>query len=96
MFNLTRDRSVKVLMKIKKDLPLNEIEKMVKETYNLKEEAELEFNKFISQLQIPLYNELKNYNFHDTLVAFVKWLFSEQHRRDYEERTERIKYAWTN
>ena len=77
MFNLTRDRSVKVLMKIKKDLPLNEIEKMVKEEYNLKEEAELEFNKFIGQLAIPLYNELKNYNFHDTLVSFVKWLFSE-------------------
>ena len=54
MFNLTRDRSVKVLMKIKKDLPLNEIEKMVKEEYNLKEEAELEFNKFISQIAIPL------------------------------------------
>ena len=45
---------------------------------------------------MPLYNGLTNYNFHDTLNAFVKLLFAQQHKQDYEERCRRIEYAYAN
>ena len=41
------------------------------------------FSSFIGSLQVPVYNKFKNYNYYDTLSGFVKWAFTEKHRRDY-------------
>ena len=47
-------------------------------------------NKFIGEFQIPVYNNLKHYNFYDTLDALIKFVFTEDHKRKYYERQERI------
>ena len=45
----------------------------------------------MSGLQIPVYNKFKNFNYHDCLASFVLWEFTEQHRRDYLTRKQKIK-----
>lgn len=84
-------------MKIKRgDMKLSSGEEFVKKNKLVQDLLEWEFKKFIIQLAVPLYNGLTNYNFHDTLNAFVKLLFAEQHKRDHDERCQRIEYAFTN
>ena len=96
MFNLTRFPECKVLMKVKRGLPLSTGEEFVRDNKKVQEMLEWEFRKFIIKLEVPLYNGLTNYNFHDTLNAFVKLLFAQQHKQDYEERCKRIEYAYAN
>ena len=47
-------------------------------------------NKLIGEFKIPTYNGLKKYNYHDTLDALIKLVFTDDHRRIYLERKERI------
>ena len=47
-------------------------------------------NKLIGEFKIPTYNGLKKYNYHDTLDALIKLVFTDDHRRVYLERKERI------
>ena len=47
-------------------------------------------NKFIGEFKLPVYNNLSHYNFYDTLDAFIKLVFIEDHLRMYNERQERI------
>ena len=42
-------------------------------------QIEWQFKKFIGSLEIPSYNNLQNYNFHDTLNALVNKLFERHH-----------------
>jgi hypothetical protein len=36
-------------------------------------------NKFIGMLEIPTYERMTMYNFHDTIVAMVKYVFTVNH-----------------
>jgi len=49
-----------------------------------------QMNQFISKMAIPTYNKLSQYNYHDTLTALVRYIFTVQHREAFEERQERI------
>ena len=40
---------------------------------------EKKLNHFLGTLEIPVYNKLKNYNYHDTLDQLLKRLFGEIH-----------------
>ena len=59
----------------------------------LQSKLTMNMNKFIGQFQIPVYNKLKHYNFYDTLDAFIKLVFSEDHKRMFNERQERIEHT---
>ena len=52
------------------------------------------FSYLIGQMQIPIYGHFEFFNFHDCLAALVKHGFSTQHRKDYEERMNRIEDAY--
>ena len=47
-------------------------------------------HSFISSLEVPSYNNIKNYNFHDTLASLAKYVFSVDHKQKYQERETRI------
>ena len=48
-------------------------------------------NKFIGMLEIPTYEKMTMYNFHDTIAAMVKYVFTINHIHAFEYRKERIK-----
>ena len=62
-------------MKVTRDVALSKVEEYIKTNPHVKSQIQWEFNRFIGQLAIPLYNKLQNYNYHDTLNALVKQLF---------------------
>ena len=41
-------------------------------------------------MRLPVYNNFKNYNYYDTLDALIKRSFSDQHKKNFEERCKRI------
>ena len=47
-------------------------------------------NSFIGEFKIPTYNGLKQYNYHDTLDALIKLVFTEDHKKMVIERKQRI------
>ena len=93
MFNLTAYPEVKVLMKVTRNVALSPVEEYIKTNPQVKSQIEWEFQRFLGSLAIPLYNKMRNYNYHDTLNAFVKQLFEYQHRNDFEDRQIRIEEA---
>lgn len=72
MFNLTAYPEVKVLMKVTRSVALSPVEEYIKTNQQVKSQIEWEFQLFLGSLAIPLYNNMQNYNYHDTLNAFVK------------------------
>ena len=93
MFNFTGYPEVKVLMKVKRNIPLSSVEAYMQSNTRVQDQIDWEFRKFVGSLAIPLYNKFTNYNFHDTLNSFAKQLFTEQHRKDFEEREKRLEIA---
>ena len=47
-------------------------------------------NKLIGEFRIPTYGGLKKYNYHDTLDALIRLVFTEDHRKVYHQRKLRI------
>jgi len=47
-------------------------------------------NRFIGMLEIPTYKKMSVYNFHDTIAAMVKYVFTVSHVQAFEERNKRI------
>ena len=48
-------------------------------------------SKFIGTLEIPTYKGMSAYNFHDTIAALVKYVFTVMHIQAFEDRAKRIK-----
>mgnify|MGYP000120712506 CR=1 FL=1 len=42
---------------------------------------------------MPIYGKVKYFNYHDCLAAFARQVFSDTHRKEFEERKKRIKDA---
>ena len=57
----------------------------------LKRELERDFNKLLRKLEIPVYNDYTTYNYYDVLTAFVQKDYTQQHRKEFQERQQRIK-----
>jgi len=77
-------------MKLKYDLPLNERESKIKDNVRVLKQLDWQFNMYIASLEIPCYDGMTLYNFHDTLNAFVKLVFQEKHSQEFEKRHQRI------
>lgn len=54
---------------------------------------ERQFQKYIGDLHLPVYGKVEYFNYHDCLAEFAKQVFSDTHRKEYEERAKRIEEA---
>ena len=84
------EEAKRVLTKIYEETP--EL-KDFKRNKRLQRHLERYMRKFIGSIEIPVYNRLKDYNFHDTLEGLLKRMFSEEHIRNYHERLDRIAHT---
>ena len=41
-------------------------------------------------MKLPVYDSFQHYNYHDTLDALINRSFSDEHKKNYEERQQRI------
>lgn len=93
MFNFASHKELKVLTKIKRNLKLDAQEEAIKAGPKLLRQLEWSFKKFISAMQLPVYDHVQYYNFHDCLAAFATLVFSDTHKKQFEERKKRIEEA---
>ena len=86
MFNFSSRNYLKIMTKVKRDLPLDGQEEKLKNMPNLMVPIEKNCKKYIGSLQLPLYDNVQYFNYHDCLAAFAKQVFSDTHRKEFEER----------
>jgi hypothetical protein len=43
-------------------------------------------NSYLGEMRIPVYNTFSEYNFYDTLIAFVFKVFHRDHKHRYDQR----------
>ena len=74
-FNLFRNRKLLLYTQLQQEVVPENFKKMQNniEVMNL---LKRHMDLFIGKMEIPTYNNRSHYNFHDTLTALVKYVFS--------------------
>ena len=76
-----------------KHMTLSEKEVLIQDSAKHMRCMEWSYQKFISDLNLPIYGKMEHFNYYDCFAAFVKYVFVESHTKDYDDRQERIENA---